>query len=67
MNCKVMGSIHAFMHHELIGLYDRAFTWFENHRTDGEFRRSAPLHNFDIRLLFETQGSIAGVGYFDGN
>jgi hypothetical protein len=30
-----MGSVHAFMHHEFVGLYDRAFPWFESHRTDG--------------------------------
>jgi hypothetical protein len=35
MNCEIMRSIHAFVHHEFIGLYDCAFTRLENHRTDG--------------------------------
>ena len=66
MNCKVMLPIHAFMHHERAGLDRCTFAGLEDHRTDGQLRRSAPLHDFDIWLLFEPQRAIACVGDLDG-
>jgi len=64
MNRKVMGTIHAFVHHEDIGLNDCAFTRLEYHRTYGKLRRLAPLQYFDIWFIFEIQCAIAGVGDF---
>jgi hypothetical protein len=61
-----MRTVHAFVHHEYAGLNSSAFTGLENHRTDGQFRRSAALHDFDIWLLFESQSAIACVANFDG-
>jgi hypothetical protein len=66
MHCKIMWTVHTFVHHKNTGLYDCAFTGFEYHRTDGQLRRSAPLQDFDIRLFLESQYTVAGVGDFDG-
>ena len=66
MNCEVVWSVHTLVHHELTGLNSGAFTGFESHRTDGELRRSAALHDFDVGLFLEAQGSIACVGNLDG-
>jgi hypothetical protein len=65
MNGIIMLSVHAGVHHEDAGFYGCTFTGFEDHRTDSQFRRSAPLQNFDIRFLFETNDAIAGVGNCD--
>lgn len=54
MNTEVMWSIHAFVHHEDGRFNHSAVTGFKDHRTDGQFRRSAPLPDFDIGLLLET-------------
>src|SRR5574338_1630641 len=43
MDCIIMGSIHPRMHHEHAGFDRCTFTGLEDHRTDGQFRRSAPL------------------------
>ena len=61
-----MGSIHPFMHHEDSRLDDSAFTGLKYHRTDGQFRRSASLQYFDIRLLFEAQHAVTSVRDLDG-
>jgi hypothetical protein len=53
MDCKIMWPIHPFVHCEGNRSNDRAFTGLENHRTDGQVRRSAPLHNFDIGIFFK--------------
>src|SRR5690349_10752298 len=66
MHAKVVRSGHAFMHHEDSRLDHSAFTWLQDHRTDGQFRRSAPLQHFDIWLLFEAQCTITAVGDLDG-
>jgi hypothetical protein len=50
---KIVHAIHACVHHEAhrkCGLFAR----LEDHRTDGRIRRSAPLHDFDLRLGGET-------------
>jgi hypothetical protein len=59
---EVMRTIHPFMHHKRAGLNERAFTGLENHRTDGQLRRSAPLQDFDVGGFLQAQGAIPGVG-----
>lgn len=61
MDCIIMGSIHPRMHHEHAGFDRCTFTGLEDHRTDGQFRRSAPLQNFDIGLFLKPQRSITCV------
>jgi hypothetical protein len=53
------------VHHKHTGFDDRAFAGLEYHRTDGQFGRSAPLDNFDIRFFFEAQGTRTRVGDLD--
>ena len=53
MNCKIMWTIHTFMHHENAGFDNRTFTGLEYHRTDGQLRRSAPLQHLDVRFFLE--------------
>ncbi len=65
MDGVIMRSIHTGVHHENAGFDCRAFTGLENHRTDGQFRRSATLQHFDVGLLFEAQRSIPGIGDLD--
>src|SRR5215213_7775890 len=65
MNPEIVRTIHAFMHHEDSRLDHSAFTGLKYHRTDGQFRRSASLQHFDIRLLFESQHAIANVRDLD--
>ena len=66
VNCKVMRTVHAFVHHKYFGFNKGAFTGLEYHRTDGQLRRSASLQNFDIRRFLETQCARARIGDFDG-
>jgi hypothetical protein len=61
MDGVIVLSVHTGMHHEDAGFYGRAFTRFEDHRTDGQIGRSAPLQYLDIWILFESQQSIAVV------
>ena len=61
-----MRAVHALVHHEHAGFKNRALTGLENHRTDGEFRRSASLHDFDVWLFLEAQCAAPGISDFDG-
>jgi len=65
MNCKVMWTVHAFVHHEDTGLNSCAFARSEYHRTDGQLRRSASLEDFDVWLILEAQCSITRIGDLD--
>jgi hypothetical protein len=58
-------SVHAGVHHEDAGFDGCAFAGLEDHRTDGQFGRSAALQDLDMGLLLEAQRAIAGVGDFD--
>ncbi|MHB8777171.1 MAG: hypothetical protein ACYC6R_05335 [Anaerolineales bacterium] len=58
MNCKIMRTVHAFVHHEDAGFNERAFARLDDHRTDGQFGRSASLQYLDVRYSFETQYPI---------
>jgi hypothetical protein len=62
MNAEVMGTVHAFVHHEVSRFYNSALTGLKDHRTDGQFRRSAPLQDFDIGLFFESEFAISLIG-----
>ena len=53
MDCIVMGSIHPRMHHKDTGFNRCTFAGLEDHRTDGQFRRSTSLYDFDVRLFLE--------------
>jgi len=66
MHCEIVLTSHAFMHHEDAGFNNCAFARLEYHRTDGQLRRSAPLHDFDVRRFLETQCACASVGDFNG-
>ncbi len=50
---KIVRAFHSFMHHENVGSYDRALTRLEDHRTDGQRRRSTPLQNLDIGFFLK--------------
>lgn len=65
MNAEVVRPIHAFVHHEDGRLDHCAFTRLKYRRTDGQLRRSAPLHYFDVWLFLESQRAITRVGDFD--
>jgi len=60
-----MRPVHPWMHHENGGFDVGAFARLQGHRTDGQVRRSAPLQDFDVRLLFEPQDTIAGIRDLD--
>lgn len=62
----IMRAIHPFVHHKDTGLNCGALTGLEYHRTDGKFGRSASLQYFDVRVFFETQCPITGVGDLQG-
>lgn len=64
MNPKVVRATHVAMHHKLHRQLGR-LTGLEHHRTDGGFRRSAPLHNSDIRAGREPQGSISDIAQLE--
>jgi hypothetical protein len=66
MHGVIVWAIHAGVHHEDSGLDRSAFAGIEDHRTDGQIRRSAPLQDFDVWFLLEAQHSVASVGDFDG-
>jgi hypothetical protein len=61
----VVLAIHARMHHKNAGFNIGAFTWLKDHRTDGQFGRSAPLQDFDIRFVLETKNASPAVGDLD--
>jgi hypothetical protein len=66
VDCKIMWTIHAFVHHEGCGFYRGAFSWIEDHRTDGQIRRSTPLQYLDEGLFLEAQDPVTSVGDLDG-
>jgi hypothetical protein len=62
MDGEIMHAAHITVHHELhfdLG----AVTRLKDHRTDGRSRRSAPLHDFNVRLLTEAQWLVTDIGY----
>ncbi len=65
MHSIIMRSTHPRVHHERARLDVGALARLQDHRTDGQCRRSAPLQDFNIRLLAETQDSIADIGNLD--
>src|SRR3990172_10841657 len=60
MNSEVMLPFHTLVHHELHREIC-ALPGLEYHRTDGRSRWSTPLHDFDIRLLFEAEWLIPNI------
>ena len=60
VDAEVMHPFHTLVHHELHGEV-RALTGLEDHRTDGRDRRSTPLDDFDIRLLFKPQWLVPNI------
>lgn len=60
MHPKLMWAIHAFVHRKLEG-DGGAVTWFDSRRTDDGGGRSAAFDEFDLRRLFNNQGSVAGI------
>lgn len=62
---KIMGTIHACMHHKDRGLNGGAFAGLEYHRTDGQAGRSAPFPYFDVRLFPESQRPTPGIRHFN--
>ena len=61
MQPEIVLPAHIAVHQEF-HRYARAFTWLEDHRTDGRGGRSTPLLDFDVGILGETQGSVTCIG-----
>lgn len=65
MHGEIVRAIHAAVHYEVAGGDRRAFSGFEDHRTDGQIGRSATLQDLDIRPLGETQFGAADIGHLE--
>lgn len=66
MHTKIVLATHVAVHHEL-HRKGRRFTGFEDHRTDGRNRGSAPLLDFDIRHFGKAQVLVADVSELEGD
>ncbi len=62
MNSKIMRPIHAGVHHKNTGFNGGALTGFEDHRTDGQRRRSTTLHDFNKGVISDSQWLITYIG-----